>query len=63
MASRSITVAGHAIPRRRFTRYALLYFLGLVALPVLGAGLALDVLLYYMAAHWFGTCYGVLCLL
>jgi hypothetical protein len=63
MASRSITVAGHEIPRRRFTRHALLYFLGLVALPILGTALALDVLFYYLAAHLFGTCYGVLCLL
>ncbi|MCC7048957.1 MAG: hypothetical protein IT562_19740 [Alphaproteobacteria bacterium] len=63
MASRSITVAGHEIPRRGFTRYALLYFLGLVALPILAVGLAADVLLYLVAAHWFKTCYGVLCLL
>jgi hypothetical protein len=46
MASSSITIAGHEIPRRRFTRYALLYFIGLVALPILGAGLALDVAVF-----------------
>ncbi|MCC6470360.1 MAG: hypothetical protein IT563_18720 [Alphaproteobacteria bacterium] len=63
MASRSITVGGHEIPRRRFTRFALWYFLGLVALPILAVGLALDVLLYVVAEHWLKTCYGVLCLL
>lgn len=62
MATRSITVAGHEIPRRRFTRYALWYFLGLVALPVLGLGLALDVVMYLIATRWLGMCYGILCL-
>jgi hypothetical protein len=62
MASSSITIAGHEIPRRRFTRFALLYFLGLVALPILALGLALDVALYFVATRWLNTCYGVLCL-
>lgn len=62
MATRSISVAGHEIPRRRFTRYALLYFLGLVAVPILGAALALDVLFYFLVGRLLGACYGVLCL-
>jgi hypothetical protein len=63
VASRSITVAGHEIPRRRFTRYAFLYFLGLVALPILGTALLLDIALYLAATRWLHTCYGVLCFL
>jgi len=51
-----------AVPRRRFTAYALLYFLGLVALPVLGLGLALDAALFILFDRLLGSCYGIFCL-
>lgn len=63
MPAPSVKIAGQDVPRRRFTRYAVLYFLGLVVVPVLGAALAFDVLFYLIAKHWFASCYGVLCLL
>ena len=51
-----------AVPRRRFTAYELLYFIGLVALPVLLLGLVLDAALYLVFERVFGLCYGILCL-
>ena len=41
---------------------SLLYFVGLVALPILGLGLALDVVFYFLAKQAGWSCYGVLCL-
>ena len=51
------------MPPRRFTGWAALYFLAFVCLPVLGVGLALDVILYLVSDRIFGTCYAALCLL
>ena len=56
------SVRGHELPRRRFTRYALLYFLGLVVLPVMAVALALDAVLYLMAGRVIEGCYAVFCL-
>ncbi len=58
----SIVIAGQEVPKRRFTPWALLYFVGLVALPVLGIGLALDMGLYVAAKQAGWSCYAVLCL-
>lgn len=55
-------IHGLAIPAPRFTRWALLYFLKFVLLPVLLLLLALDVALYVVFRDWLGACYGVLCL-
>lgn len=62
LPSPSVEIAGQAVPRRRFTPWALAYFLGLVAAPVLGIALALDVGLFYAARHWGWGCYSALCL-
>lgn len=56
-------VRGQALPRRRFTFHALVYFLGLVALPVLAVALALDAALWLMAGRVIQGCYSVFCLL
>ena len=50
------------LPRRRFTPYALLYFLGLVVVPVFAVALALDAALYWMAGRVIQGCYSVFCL-
>lgn len=55
-------IHGLAIPAPRFTRWALLYFLKFVLLPVLLLLLALDVALYVVFRDWLGACYGILCL-
>jgi hypothetical protein len=54
-------IHGLAIPAPRFTRWALVYFLKFVALPVMLLLLALDVALYFVFRHWLDACYGVLC--
>ena len=56
-------IHGIIVPRRRFTRWAALYFLLFFCLPVLGLSLALDVVLYLVFTRVFDTCYAVLCLL
>lgn len=61
-SAHSIVVAGQVVPKRRFTPWALLYFVGLVAVPVLAIGLALDALFYVLARNAGWSCYGVLCL-
>jgi len=55
-------IRGIDVPRRRFTRWAALYFLLYVCLPVLGIALLLDAALYFLFARVFGSCYAVLCL-
>lgn len=55
-------IHGQRIPGRRFTRWAALYFIGFVALPILGLTLALDLIGYLVAVKLFGaSCYGLLC--
>ena len=55
-------VLGHVIPRRRFTRWAVYYFLLYFGLPVLLLGLVVDVLLYTVFTGLFGRCYALFCL-
>jgi hypothetical protein len=43
----NVIINGHAIPKRRFTVWAWLYFLLFVAAPVLGLGALLDLALYF----------------
>lgn len=59
---KSVTIRGVEVPRRRFTGWAAVYFLLYVGLPVLGLGLALDTMLYFLFAGLFDACYAVLCL-
>ena len=61
-SAHSIVIAGQELPKRRFTPWALAYFLGLVALPVLGLCLVLDIVFYALAKQSGWGCYGVLCL-
>jgi hypothetical protein len=55
-------VLGHVIPRRRFTRWAVFYFVLYFCLPVLLLGLLVDVLLYAVFTGLFGRCYALFCL-
>ncbi|WP_193367162.1 hypothetical protein [Pelagibius marinus] len=55
-------VLGHVIPRRRFTRWAVFYFLLYFCLPVLLLGLAIDLALYAVFSGLFGRCYALFCL-
>lgn len=57
----SITISGTIVPRRRFTGWAWLYFLGYFVLPFLSLCFLIDLLLYSAAADLFGTCYAILC--
>jgi hypothetical protein len=60
--ARTLLIRGHALPKRRFTVWAALYFAGLVALPVLLISLALDGVLYLGYARGLARCYSVFCL-
>lgn len=55
-------VRGVAIPPRRFTPWAALYFVVFFCLPLLALCLALDVVLYLVFTRVFDSCYAVLCL-
>ena len=55
-------IRGQALPKRRFTAWAALYFTALVALPVLLVSLALDGVLYLGYVRGLGRCYSVFCL-
>ena len=57
------SVRGHRIPKRRFTRWALYYFLLYVCLPVLLLGALFDGLLYLVFTGLFDRCYALFCLL
>lgn len=50
------------IPRRRFTRWAALYFFAFVGLPLLGFCAAVDAALYVIFTRWFDSCYALFCL-
>lgn len=60
--SSDAAVLGHVIPKRRFTRWAVYYFLLYFCLPVLAVGLLVDVLLYTVFTGLFGRCYALFCL-
>jgi hypothetical protein len=55
-------VHGQVIPKRRFTRWALYYFVIYFCLPVLVLGAAVDALLYFVFKGLFGSCYALFCL-
>jgi hypothetical protein len=55
------TVRGVAVPRRRFTAWAAVYFVLFVALPLLALGFGLDTLVYLLIDRPVGTCIAVLC--
>ncbi len=57
------TIRGVQIPGRRYTAWAAIYFVLLVALPVLGITMLLDLLGWVLAIHVFdASCYGITCL-
>ena len=55
-------VQGQVIPKRRFTRWALYYFLLYFCLPVLALGALVNALLYLVFTGIFGRCYALFCL-
>jgi hypothetical protein len=57
------SVNGISLPRRRFTGWAVVYFMIFLGAPILGLALVLDVIFYLVFTRFFETCYGVLCLL
>jgi len=57
------SVLGQVIPRRRFTRWALYYFLIYFCLPLVALALLVDLLLYAVFTGFFGRCYALFCLL
>lgn len=56
-------VRGHDLPPPRPTRWAVLYALLGLGLPLVGALALLDLVLYLLVTLGLGGCYGVLCLL
>ena len=63
LAKRNQPIRGVGLRRRRFTGWALLYFLVFFCLPVLGLALLLDFALYTFFDRILGSCYGLLCFL
>ena len=57
------SIDGVSLPRRRFTGWAIIYFLVFVGGPILAVGLILDVIFYLIFTNFLDSCYGVLCLL
>lgn len=57
------TVAGHFLPPPRPTRWAVLYVLALVGLPLLLALCLLDAALFLVFTRLLDRCYGVACFL
>ncbi len=58
---KAAAVRGVVLPGPRFTKWAWFYMALYVFLPVIGAALLLDVILYFVFREIFGACYGVLC--
>jgi len=54
-------VRGRRIPGPRLTGWGALMILAYLGLPVMGALVLLDVLLYLVFTHVLGRCYGLLC--
>lgn len=61
-STKAVQIRGVAIPPRRFTLWAALYFIMFFCLPLLALCLALDVALYLVFTRVFDSCYAVLCL-
>ncbi|NIA68385.1 hypothetical protein HBA54_07250 [Pelagibius litoralis] len=56
-------IRGHRIPKRRFTRWALYYFILYIVLPVLAVSLLADAILYFLFTRFTDHCYALFCLL
>ena len=56
-------ILGITIPKRRFTAWAVLYFVLFFCLPVLGLCFLLDLLFYLLFTRALDACYGLLCLM
>ncbi|CAN0436661.1 unnamed protein product, partial [Ectocarpus sp. 13 AM-2016] len=56
-------IRGHRIPKRRFTRWALYYFILYIGLPVLAVSLLADAVLYFLFTRFTDHCYALFCLL
>ena len=54
-------IMGIDIPRRRFTGWAVLYFMVFFCVPLLALCAALDAILHVVPDAAFGICYGVTC--
>ena len=61
-STKAVRIRGVAIPPRRFTLWAALYFILFFCLPLLALCLAFDVVLYLVFTRVFDSCYAVLCL-
>lgn len=55
-------IRGYRIPKRRFTRWALYYFLLYVVLPVLAVSLLFDAVLYFVFTRFTDHCWALFCL-
>lgn len=55
-------IRGYRIPKRRFTRWALYYFLLYLVLPVLAVSLVFDAVLYFVFTRFTDHCYALFCL-
>ncbi len=56
-------ILGTTVPKRRFTGWAVLYFILYFCLPVLGLCFLLDLLFYLLFTRALGSCYALFCLL
>ena len=61
-AEKLTEVRGHRIPKRRFTRWALCYFILYIVLPVLAVSLLADALAYFLFTRFTDHCYALFCL-
>ena len=55
LLSKPQAIQGYLVPRRRFTGWAVIYFLLFFCLPVLGICFMLDFLLYLVFTEVFGA--------
>lgn len=56
-------VQGHILPPPRPTRWAVIYALVYLGLPLIGVLALIDLLLWWAFDRLLGWCYGVACLL
>ena len=54
-------IHGSEVPPRRFTGWAVLYFLAFFCLPLLTLCFLVDLALYLLFTRMFESCYAVLC--
>jgi hypothetical protein len=62
MSDEEDEIGGISAPGPRFTRWALLYFLMHIALPVMTIALLLDIVTWQIAEMTGGRCYAFVCL-